>query len=43
MNSSKNFYKDNSEMLQLLCMIVSNNQELKKENEELKVQLINQM
>ena len=40
---SENFYKNNTEFLKLLTKFVSENFELKKENENLKNQLIEKM
>ena len=42
-NNSENFYKENKQLLKLMCSLVSDNQELKKENEDLKTKLIDKM
>ena len=41
--SSENFYKSNTEFLQLLTKFVGDNYDLRKENEDLKNKLIEKM
>ena len=41
--STDKFYKNNSELLELICKLVSSNEELRTENETLKTTIINQM
>jgi len=42
-NNSENFYKENKKLLRFMCSLVSDNQDLKKENEDLKTKLIDKM